>query len=352
MWVGVADSNEPQLFSNPNSKKLACEKSNFLNPSQDLPFERGASGVHRAYASVNPGLMVVIHCKSKSDEHQFLYETTVEALVSDVVKELVEIHNLRLRIFRLKVEGDELASHGPCRPPDKQGLDEDIQAEADGVVVGARSHTYCKDPNGKRDGNAPMAQVQVMLRKALDDAAMVASKKQVEQKIVTTKKSLLDAIDIIRGAVMIAYPMSIPEWDPVRLDIEADEKPGNTPSNADILDPATSQLWWAGKQMLPANKLSVHVGRNENTKVIAKLQKKGSGPPQREAPVSADEQKAMMAYYHKRQEEMKQLEQNNEDDYQNSRWADNGALKSHFSGVGGGRGGISLGGLGGRSGFN
>ena len=297
--------------------------------------------------------MVLIHCKGKSDDHQFLYETTTETPVSTVVRELVEIHNLRLRIQRLKVEGDELAQHGPARHPDKQGLDEDLQAEADGVLAPERGPTFCKDPNGKRDGNAPVAQVATMLRKALDDAAHVASKKQVtERRAVTTKKMLMDAIDVVRGAVMIAYPMGIPEWDPVRMDIEADEKPGDTPAGADVLDPTNAQLWWAGKLMIASNKLAAHVGKNEKTKIIATLQKKGAGAPQREAPVSAEEQKAMMAYYHKRQEEMAALEANQEDDYANSAWADSRALKSHFSGVGGSRGGISLGGIGGRSGFN
>ena len=79
--------------------------------------------------------MVLIHCKYKGEEQQFLYETTVEIGVKDLIKELVEVHNLRLRIQRLKSEGDDLATHGPCKPPDKQGLDEDIQAEADGVEV-------------------------------------------------------------------------------------------------------------------------------------------------------------------------------------------------------------------------
>jgi hypothetical protein len=220
------------------------------------------------------------------------------------------------------------------------------------VLAPERGPTFCKDPNGKRDGNAPVAQVATMLRKALDDAAHVASKKQVtERRAVTTKKMLLDAIDVVRGAVMIAYPMGIPEWDPVRMDIEADEKPGDTPSSVDVLDPDAAQLWWAGKQMIAANKLAAHVGANEKTKIIAKLTKKGGGAPQREAPVSADEQKAMMAYYHRRQEELAALEANQEDDYANSAWANSGALKAHFSGAGNG-GGISLGGIGGRSGFN
>lgn len=267
--------------------------------------------------------------------------------MSQLVKELVEIHNMRLRIQRLKVEGDDLAQYGPCKPPDKQGLDEDISAEAEGISAAPRGANYCKDPNGKRDGNAPIAQVQEMLRKALNDAAAAASKKQVEMKHHLTKKELAEHIDIIRGAVMIAYPMGIPEWDPVRMDIEGDEKPSNTPLGVDILD-NTAQLWWAGKQMLPQNKLSVHVGRNEKTKIVAKLQKKGGGAPQREAPISPEEHKAMMAYYHKRQEEMKALEANEEDDYTNSAWANSKALKNHFSGVGN----VSVAGLGGRRGFN
>jgi hypothetical protein len=84
------------------------------------------------------------------------------------------------------------------------------------------------------------------------------------------------------------------------MDIEGDEKPSNTPLGIDILD-STAQIWWAGKQMLPGNKLGDHVGRNEKTKIVAKLQKKGGGAPQREAPISPEEHKAMMAYYHKRQ---------------------------------------------------
>jgi len=349
--------------------------------------------------------MVVIHCKGKSEEHQFLYETTVAVPVSQLVKELVDIHNTRLRIQRLKVrhparssrgfgacvprtrrpvgraprvlsrvvthsrhpppirppppflppssqvEGDDLATYGPARPTDKQGLDEDIQAQADGIELPPRGPTYCKDPTGKRDGNAPVPQVQTMLRKALDDAAAAASRKQVDAKRPLTKKDLMEAIDVVRGAVMIAYPMGLPEWDPVRMDIEADEKPSATPLGVEILDPATAQIWWAGKQMIPGNKLSDHVGRNEKTKIVAKLQKKGGGAPQREAAISPEEHKAMLAYYHKRQEEMKALEANDEDDYANSAWADSKSLKNHFSGVGGGRG-VSLGGLGGRSGFN
>ena len=63
--------------------------------------------------------MVLIHMK-RSEEQQFLYETSVQASVRDTIAELVDIHNLRLRIERLKLEGGELAQFGPAKHPDKQ----------------------------------------------------------------------------------------------------------------------------------------------------------------------------------------------------------------------------------------
>jgi len=42
----------------------------------------------------------------------------------------------------------------------------------------------------------------------------------------------------------------------------------------------------------------------------------------------------MLSYYHKKQEEMKQLENDNEDQYMNSAWADNKNLKAQLHGQG------------------
>jgi Cilia- and flagella-associated protein 298 len=50
----------------------------------------------------------------------------------------------------------------------------------------------------------------------------------------------------------------------------------------DDLELESASLWFAGKQMLPENKLRVHVGRHEKSKVVIKLQKKGQGAPARE----------------------------------------------------------------------
>ena len=72
-----------------------------------------------------------------------------------------------------------------------------------------------------------------------------------------------------------------------------------------VLEEDTAQLWWAGKQLERGKLLKDYVGRNEKTKIVAKLQKKGQGAPGREPVVSEQEQRNMMAWAHKRQEEMK-----------------------------------------------
>jgi len=65
-----------------------------------------------------------------------------------------------------------------------------------------------------------------------------------------------------------------------------------------------------------------------------KLTKKGEGAPVREAPIDKETHKEMLAYYYKKQEEAKALEQNNEDDYMNSVWADPSQLKKQLHGQG------------------
>ena len=99
------------------------------------------------------------------------------------------------------------------------------------------------------------------------------------------------------------------------------------------LDASTAQLWWASKEFPRGGTVGERVGRNEKTKIVVKLQKPGSGPPAREAAVTEDERKAMMAHYFRKQEEMKKLSENTEEDYLNSSWADPSALRRQLNGT-------------------
>jgi len=51
--------------------------------------------------------------------------------------------------------------------------------------------------------------------------------------------------------------------------------------------------------------------------------------------VSEDEQKAMIAFYHKKQQDQEKMALEDEDAYLHSSWANPKALKNAFSGVGG-----------------
>jgi hypothetical protein len=76
------------------------------------------------------------------------------------------------------------------------------------------------------------------------------------------------------------------------------------------------------------------LGKNEKTKVIAKLQRKAAGAPSREPAVNDEERKAMMAWYFKKQEEEKAMAADNEDAYLGASWADPKALKRDLMGAG------------------
>lgn len=115
--------------------------------------------------------------------------------------------------------------------------------------------------------------------------------------------------------------------------IQSSQSKGTYVSN-ELHEPQTTSLWCAGKEFQRDQKVSDRLGTNEKTKVIAKLQKSGSGPPGREPVVNEEERKAMMAHYFKRNEEMKRLAEAEDNDYLNSQWADSKEMKRNLQGVG------------------
>lgn len=271
--------------------------------------------------------MVLLHVK-KSDEEQFFYEVPVAIPVPEATQQLVAIHNLRMRIKRLKLEGGELAQYGPAKRPDQQGIDEYAEQPVE------QGEFYKADPTGRRTGNAANPTVTATLQKMLEDGYQLVHKDQVAKKVVLTRKALLDAVDNIRGAVMMAFPQGLPEWDFVRQAIEGQEDLSGTSHADDDLDPERTTIWFAGKALVASKKLSDYLGRHEKTKAVVKLTRAGQGAPAREQPMDVEAQKNMVAFWHKKQAEEKALADNIEDDYTHSSWADPKALKQHFSGVG------------------
>ena len=162
------------------------------------------------------------------------------------------------------------------------------------------------------------------------DAAAACAKGTAESGLASTPEALLRYVDDLRAAVAAAYPSGLPAFDPAHLLLHDDAS--NTLlagiMGTDYMPPLTSELWWAGKEFVRGQTVADRLGRNEKTKVIARLQRPGAGAPVREPVVSEDERAAMMACYFKKQEAEKALAEDREDGYMNAAWADTRALKS------------------------
>lgn len=65
--------------------------------------------------------MVILHVK-RSDTNQYLYETHTGVLFEDLIKELVDINNWRLKIDRACQALEDLATKGPIKPEALRGL--------------------------------------------------------------------------------------------------------------------------------------------------------------------------------------------------------------------------------------
>lgn len=282
--------------------------------------------------------MVKLHIK-KGDEGQFLYETTVELPIDELVKDVCAIHNGRLKVQRICAEMEELAEHGITLPPNMQGLTEEQVEElklkdewADKCVPqgGVREN---KDPIGRRNGQAPTEKMAEMMKKTTKEAKDMISKKKAEANVCVTQATVKEALDILRGAVMIVYPMNLPPHENVRLELENQEDLTGTQASTEVLEEDNTSIWFSGKEMLRGKQLKDFIGKNEKTKIVAKIQKRGLGAPGREPVVTEDEQKKMMAYYYKKQEEFKKLEAESEDAYLDSPWSDSNQLKRQFHGM-------------------
>lgn len=133
-------------------------------------------------------------------------------------------------------------------------------------------------------------------------------------------------VDVCRGLMMMAYPgfHGLGEWEPVWVLLENKEEFDSTLHGSDDLSVESTVLWCVNKELQLGKKFSDYFGSNEKSKMIVKVTKRGGGAPQREPVIGESEHKQMLAYYHKKQEEAKKLDDGDDgDQYLNSAWADN-----------------------------
>lgn len=275
----------------------------------------------------------------RGDQVQFLFETTTGQSVSEATNEIVAIYNLRLKVERICSELDQLRQHGIHLPPEQLGLTDQQVEElhlkdplAD-TCVPSGGYSECPDPCGRRCGRAPREEMGVVLGRAADEARAIVSRGQAECGVALTESKLLEAVSLLRGAVMIVYPMQLPPYDPIRMELEDREQLAGTQAGKEVIEPALAQLWFSGRELEAGKVLSDYVGRNEKTRVVLKLQRRGQGAPAREPLLSEQQQKQLMLAEYRRREELRRLDADRDQTHLDSGWSDPGSLKRAFHGL-------------------
>jgi hypothetical protein len=280
--------------------------------------------------------MVILDVKRDEKKNEFLFETTVKANVGETVRELCEVHNLRLKLLRLAMCCKELAKHGPLRPEETRGISDGTGkiSELDPNAYGQPTNP---DEHGYRTGCPPPPEVADVVHRTAEEAEAAVSVSLVTQKRCIDRHTCQMHIDNLRGAVMIAYPAfhRLPVYDPTRLELEDKEELDGHSELQNVLDARETNVWWAGKELRTDQSLEHYIGRNEKTKIVAKLAAKSCGAPVREPRIDEATHKAMMSHYYKKQEDSKKLQEDDDDSYLDSEWANPKAMKSAL--VGGGR---------------
>ena len=284
--------------------------------------------------------MVVFNCKCGPDGDAFLYETTTDTPNDDLIAALVSLHNGRIlaRVVVDAVRG--LAAAGPMVEKEEE---EEEQQQQQSVP---------------RCGNAPDPDHVEALNDAAAELGQYVDKDQAQKRVVVSEAGIAELVGKVREAIRSAYPDGLPEWDVLAklssTEVQEDETaaaeeegstgictlslqdllPADAVAGAPLLQPKATSVWVAGKEFERGKLISDRLGSNEKTKVVAKLSHDGDGPPPREPIVRENERNAMLEHYHKRNEELKRLADNEEDEYMNSVWADPQNMARDLQGLG------------------
>ena len=273
--------------------------------------------------------MVILTVK-RDQRNLFQTECSVRDEVGGILRKIVNLHNGILKIKRICAEMAELAEYGISVAPEMKGL---LESQIQELKLVDKEAVRCApeggirvnpDPVQRRTGRAPSEEMSRMLLKTVDE---VKSKMSPDNTIDFS--SITDCLAILSGAVSIVYPMKLPEYDPIRMELENREEI----HDPDVILESEAALWFANKEMNPDKLMSVHVGKNEKTKVKVKLTTKKAGQPTSESWLSPETQRKLALDNYKRMEELKRLEKDEDDSYLDSKWADGNALKRQFQGI-------------------
>ena len=237
--------------------------------------------------------MVVLHYK-KSDLNQFLFETTCDVPIEDLLNELCAgksyptwlsmclVNNMRLKLDRASIALEDLAAKGPLKPEELRGLkdyDDFVKNEDITTINGLKKipprvgqREVVDDTHYRLGWLLSEEMTKMMLEESMKTKELI-HKSQVDRKVNLSMKMLTDQLDIIRGIVMMAYPAyyGLGEWEPIKVILENNEEFDEKMNLTDDLNPENSTIWIVGKELQKGKRLSDYFGKNEKQKLVVKV---------------------------------------------------------------------------------
>ncbi|XP_043702675.1 cilia- and flagella-associated protein 298-like [Telopea speciosissima] len=177
--------------------------------------------------------MVRIQVKVKHEEDeedlQFLYHCLSTTGIEEIARDVIEISNLQIKIQRLA-----------------------LALESRLIQLG--------------DGNGSHSIEAVPLMRASTEAKAYASKDQVLHGRLLSPHILTDHIQTIEEQVMLNEAMGFSDLTQLHQLLSGSS------TDSELLQEDTTQLLWAGKELMKNKRLCDYVGDNERTKIILRLQ--------------------------------------------------------------------------------
>ena len=215
----------------------------------------------------------------------------MEIKITDLVNELMEVCNMRVKLDHICQGVEELAKLGIIKPEELRGLTtvETIKGALEMMPQEQRlkydffdhprevpsNMRVVEDKQGFRWGLIHAPHLQDMLLAEVLKARTYLHKNQVALKDTIHLKGLQTLFDNLKGAVMIAYPgyYGLPDYEPVKQILEnLYEYDHRVNDNFDYFKNSDDlQIWWAGKEFQKGKQLKDHVGKNEKTKIIIRI---------------------------------------------------------------------------------
>ncbi|XP_042475104.1 cilia- and flagella-associated protein 298-like [Macadamia integrifolia] len=177
--------------------------------------------------------MVRIQVKSKhkedEEELQFLYDCPSTTRIKEIARAVIEISNLQIKINRLA-----------------------LALESGLIQLG--------------DGKGIDSNEAVPLMRALSEAKAYASKDQVLHGRILSPHILRDHIQTIEKQVTVNKAVGLSDLTQLH------QRHSGSCTDSELLQEDTTQLLWAGKELMNSKRLCDYVGDNDKTKIMLRLQ--------------------------------------------------------------------------------